>query len=242
MSFTVLVAYAMPALREEIAEVNSGKKAALSRPDFFHRSDRTTVGDTQKAASAYEVHLASYLLLAHFSFFEAFVESLIEEFMEFHGGKDAIMERGRRRFKRFVSSQSRSKVPLKAKLQDSDKSSWRKRYRNVSEALDKNGFRFPTDLLALFGARALFESTKRFKADKIPELLIDAFGVELTASDVDQFRKIQHLRNKIAHGDGSSVTFSVRDATKMNNFLRSIAVKASNHFAENFFVIESYIP
>ena len=77
LDFAVLVANAMPALRNEIQQVKSGTLPALPRPDFFHKSNRSTPDDLLKTEAKYEQYLASYVLLAHFSFFESFVEDLL---------------------------------------------------------------------------------------------------------------------------------------------------------------------
>jgi hypothetical protein len=76
LDFAVLVAHAVPALKTEIQAVKAGTLAHLPRPDFFHKSNRSTPDDLLKTEAHYERYLASYVLLAHFSFFESFVASL----------------------------------------------------------------------------------------------------------------------------------------------------------------------
>ena len=135
----------MPVLRAEIQKVKVGAQAALPRPDFFHKSNRSTPDDLLNTEAHYEQHLASYVLLTHFSFFESFVEDLIKEMIAFHGGESEFISRIENRVGRFLTRQAPDKTKLKRKLQDSDKPEWRDRYRKFSQQLDEGGFRFPGD-------------------------------------------------------------------------------------------------
>jgi hypothetical protein len=63
LDFVALVAHSMPVLRAEIQKVKVGTQAALPRPDFFHKSNRSTPDDLLNTEAHYEPHLASYVLL-----------------------------------------------------------------------------------------------------------------------------------------------------------------------------------
>jgi hypothetical protein len=240
LDFAVLVAHSVPALRSEIQLVKSATHPALPRPDFFQKSNRSTPDDLLKTEAKYEQYLASYVLLAHFSFFESFVEDLIKEMFAFHGGEKKFVDRIENRLKRFVTRQSPEIVNMKRKLQETEKAKWRDRYRKYSRDLDDEGFRFPGELLAAYGVRSLILKMKNLKAVHIPDVLVGAFQVDLSEAEVDKYHEIREIRNGVAHGDPAILT--MRQAVEMNGRLRDLALKISSHLAEHFFMIEKYVP
>jgi hypothetical protein len=240
LDFAVLVAHAVPALKTEIQAVKAGTLAHLPRPDFFHKSNRSTPDDLLKTEAHYERYLASYVLLAHFSFFESFVEDLIKELFVFHGGEGEFLARIESRVGSFLARQANEKTGAKRKLQDTDKPAWRPRYRKYSRELDDAGFRFPAELLAPYGVRSLVGKIKNLKAAHIPDLLINAFQLKLSQTEIDKFDQVRSARNAVAHGD--PITLTMRQAVEMNRTLRDLAVKIASHMTDNFFVIEKYIP
>jgi hypothetical protein len=240
LDFAVLVAHSMPALRSEIQLAKSGTHSALPRPDFFHKSNRSTPDDLLKTEARYEQYLASYVLLAHFSFFESFVEDLIKEMFEFHGGEENFVARIENRVRRFVTRQTPEIVKMKRKLQDAEKPKWRDSYRKYSRDLDREGFRFPGELLAAYGVRSLILKMEKLKAFEIPDVLVNALQVDLSEAEIKKYHKIRDIRNGIAHGD--PVILTMRQAVEMNRALRNLALKISSFLAEHFFVIEKYVP
>jgi hypothetical protein len=240
LDFAVLVAYAVPALRTELGVVKSGTGTFTQRPDFFYKSSRSTADDLLRTETTYEHRLAAYLLLTHFSFFEAFIFDLIQEMIDFHGGGDAFTLRSERRAKQFVAPHPAHIAKLKRKLQDSEKSGWRDRYRTYARKLAEEGFRFPGELFGPYGLKSFIAKVKKMKAYEIPSVLVDALRVDLSASETEEYHKIREIRNTIAHGQTTALT--MKDAVAMNKKLRELAVKISDHFTENFFVIEKYAP
>jgi len=240
LDFAVLVAHSMPALREEIHAVKSGTLASLPIPDFFHKSNRSTPADLLKTEAHYERYLASYVLLAHFSFFESFVENLAKEMIAFHGGEEKFVARIENRIKRLMTRQSPQVVTMKRKLQDTEKPKWRDRYRKYSRDLELEGFRFPGELLAAYGVRSVISKIKNLKAVHIPEVLVGAFRVDLSDAEIEKYDEIREIRNGIAHGD--PIVLTMKQAVVMNGVLRNLAVRISSHIAEHFFVIEKYVP
>jgi hypothetical protein len=240
LDFAVLVAHSMPALRNQIRMVESGALRALPTPDFFHKSNRSAAADLLKTEANYEQYLASYVLLAHFSFFESFVENLVEEMVAFHGGEDKFVDRVKRRIKRFLTMQSPQLVKTKRKLQDTERAKYRDSYRKYSQDLEREGFRFPADLLAAYGVRSLIVKMKNLQAVQIPDLLVDAFQVDLSKAEVDKYHQIRSIRNSVAHGE--PIILTMKEAVVMNGTLRELAVRISSHISEHFFVIERYFP
>jgi hypothetical protein len=240
LDFAVLVAHSMPILRNEIQLVKAGAHLALPRPDFFYKSNRSTPDELLETEAEYELYLASYVLLAHFSFFESFVENLITEMFTFHGGEKNFVARIENRLRRFATRQSPEVVKMKRKLQDAEKPEWRDTYRKYSRDLDHQGFRFPGELLAAYGVRSLILRMKNLKAVNIPDVLVEALQVDLSEVEIEKYHEIRVIRNGVAHG--GPVTLTIRQAVEMNGTLRNLALKISSHLAEHFFVIEKYVP
>jgi RiboL-PSP-HEPN len=240
LDFAVLVSHSIPVLRDSIAKLKSGAVAALPKPDFFHKSTRSNPGDLLKTEAHYETYLASYVLLAHFSFFESLVDNLITELFEIHGGEEKFIQRIRNRTRRLLSRQTAEGFQGKRRLQESENPRFRDAYRKHSRDFDEAGFRFPGELLAAYGVRCLVENTRKLKAVNIPVILTEGFQMDLSKSEVDHYHKIRETRNRIAHGD--PVTITMKEAVVMNGELRKLALKVSVHVAEHFFVIEKYVP
>jgi RiboL-PSP-HEPN len=193
-----------------------------------------------RTRSVYEHRLAAYLLLAHFSFFESFIFDIIAEMVDFHGGAEAFTSRNERRAKQFIGPHPAHIAKLKRKLQDSEKASWRDRYHSYARKLADEGFRFPGELFGPYGLKSFVSKVKRMKAHEIPSVLVDALRVGLSAPEIEEYHRIREIRNSIAHGQATSL--SMREVVGMNKWLRELAIKISDHFTENFFVIEKYAP
>ncbi len=85
MNFAVLMCYAVPALKRDLKLISAGTLPSLEAPDYFTK-DKSTPTTLHDFAKNYKGNLASYLWLANFSFFEAFISDAIKEMVEFHGG------------------------------------------------------------------------------------------------------------------------------------------------------------
>jgi hypothetical protein len=240
LDFAVFVSYAVPLLRSEIARVKAGTVSSLPRPDFFFKSNRSTPDDLLKIEPDYESRLASYLLLSAFSFFEAFVSSIIEELIEFHGGADDFVARSDTRTQRFMAPHSAAISKLKKKVRGAEVGNLRDKYRKFSRLLAEEGYRFPGELLAPFGLRMLIAKLKGLKAFEIPTVLSGALQLKLSSAEIKIFTTIRKTRNRIAHGKPSKMT--MRDAVAMATELRELGTKIALHLNENFFLVERYAP
>jgi len=159
--------------------------------------------------------------------------------IDFQGGSDFIA-RTAARSKRYMAPHVTKIAKLKRKLQDSEKSSWRDRYRKYGRLLADERYRFPGELLAAYGVRHLVSKLSKLKAHEIPDLLVDGLLMDLTKSEMKKYHEIREMRNAIAHG--SPLNLSIRKVVNMNIALRNLAIKIADHFTENFFVIEKYAP
>src|SRR6266566_6159728 len=190
LNFAVLVSYAVPSLRNEIQLIRSGQKPSLPSPDFFYKSNRSSTDDLLKSEARYEQRLAEYVLLSQFSFFESFVIDLVRQMIDFQGGSDFIA-RTAARSKRYMAPHVTKIAKLKRKLQDSEKSSWRDRYRKYGRLLADERYRFPGELLAAYGVRHLVSKLSKLKAHEIPDLLVDGLLMDLTKSEMKKYHEIR---------------------------------------------------
>jgi hypothetical protein len=236
----VFVAYAVPLLRNEVASIKAGTTATLHRPDFFHKSNRSTPDDLLRVEPVYESRLASYLLISAFSFFEAFVVGILEEVISFHGGEEDFLSRSRRRTRHFMAPHPPVIAALKRKLRGAEAGNLRDKYRKFSRLLSDEGYRFPGELFASFGIKTLVSKVKNLKAYEIPEILSDALQLELTTVETRSLNATRKTRNKIAHGEHINLTMF--DTVKMTTDLRKLATKIADHVSENLLVVERYAP
>jgi len=240
LGFAILVSYAVPALKDEATSLASTSQVLGRRPDFFHQSDRSTIDVLMRNAGKYEERLASYLLLTEFSFFEAFVVDSLSELIEFHGGEEVFLDRSIRRTKAHMRKLDRKLAKFKRDLQTTEKKNALAKYWTSSRQLAAAGYRFPGELFSPYGLKTLIAKLRRLKAHEIPSMLVDAFQVDLTPSDIERFHEVRNVRNAIAHGDPQPLT--MRQVVEMNIFLRDLAIKIARHLSDHFLVIENQAP
>ena len=83
LDFVVVVCHAMPALRADLA---AGHPELSFPPDHFHKSQNPKSW-VASHVGGYTDELARSTLLTVFSYFEAYVKDVLQEIVEFHGGK-----------------------------------------------------------------------------------------------------------------------------------------------------------
>ena len=238
--FAVLVSYAVPALRDEIAAAAAGSQHWSRRVDFFHKSDRSNPATLLQTEKTYERLLSAYLLIAQYSFFEAYVSDSIQELIDFQGGEKVFVERAVRRNRKFLDPVEKKLVKDKRKLQTTEKANATSAYWTSARALSEKGFRFPGELFSSYGLKTLILKQKRLKAHEIPSILADALQMDLSAEEIEKLDDIRKIRNQIAHGNSPQLT--MREVVSMNIFLREIAVKLADHLSEHYLIIERYAP
>lgn len=238
--FAVLVSYSVPALRDEIAAAAASARPWTRKVDFFHKSDQSTPTVLLQTEKTYEQLLATYLLIAQFSFFEAYISDSIQELIDFQGGEKDLLERTARRSKRFLAPVDQKLAKDKRKLQTTEKPNATNAYWTSARTLSAKGFRFPGELFSLYGLKTLILKLKKLKAHEIPSILVDALQLDLSVGEVERLEEIRGIRNGIAHGSPPQLT--MRDVVGMNVFLRDIAVKLADHLSEHYLVIEKYAP
>ena len=250
LDFTVLICYSIPNLKKSIKGYKSQvtNYETFSKPDYF--KDATPIPQLESIAKDYKENLSKYTLISAFSFFESYFRDVVEELINFHGGKENFIETVHLRHKTFLSTQSPSIIENKKKLTEPLKKKNTEKYQKHIKLLDKEPmYRHPSELLAAFGLKYFIEivTGTNFKSVMIPDILEYAFGLDLTEkinkhADLaeknlkETFDTMRKIRNSIGHGDGNSIGFEkVMDLIR---FLRFFAVKIDNHLINHFFVLE----
>lgn len=238
LHFALVVCYSVPSLKAQLKAFEGGV-IKMPKPDFFVH-DVSPPTRLRELASTYKKDLASFLLISHFSFFEAYVIDAVKEMIDFHGGQDDFVRRTESRDKKFMSSVPPSVLKDKRALQDSPKPSKVEKYKKHSKQLVNAGYRFPSELLSAYGVRMLIQKVNNLRAVGIPELLTDGLHMSLSSTQIQRFHAIRDKRNEIAHG--TSVNLALREVKRMNNDLDKLAVALDHHLVEHYFVIEKYAP
>lgn len=234
--FSVMVCYAVKALQAHLDGVDAGTEALLS--PYHYVGDKESITNLRAYAAKFESNLSAHLLLSVFSFFEAYVNAVVEELIEFHGGIETMVVRAEKRDRKFISGITKEMSIQRYKLREKKDANRKDRYRKFTRMLEQQGFRFPTETLSSYGVRKFGEDFSRLKAFAIPDFLTKALHVPLDAEDVKYFHKVRTIRNNIAHGDASSVT--LKDIGVINDFFRSWALLIDEHLLTNYFINEDY--
>ncbi|MEQ1087729.1 HEPN domain-containing protein [Acinetobacter seifertii] len=242
--FSVLVHYAVPALKQQISLVEKGVVQQLCRPDYYksnrenYYSSPNLLNSIKSRTAGYKSHVSDYLLLSLFSYFEAFVIDVIQEFLNFHGG---ISE-----FQNFAIKKSRNSMEILSNQKDIRKhrnnlkptsAKNQPDRKHATRELKKTQFRFPSDHFASYGIFMLGKKIEDLKARDIPEVLINVLLIELDPEDVRKFHNIRDIRNNIAHGQ--LVNLDIQAVTKHNDVLMALAKKINSHVCEFFKIYEN---
>lgn len=245
LDFVVLVSYAIPVLQRDIALTGGGvPPVPLDPPDHFVQR-RLDAAQLSAFAAGYEHELARTLVIASFSYFEAYVKAAIKELVEFHGGAETFRATAVRRSGKSLGALSAVATKAKRKLQEPDNKAKTEKYVVHAATLAERGFRFPSELFAAYGVARLLEKVSKekrleMKAYEIPGLLINAFHMTAFEKERETFDQIRVLRNDIAHGKRQTIT--LKTAISAGRDLRTWATAIDQHFVEHFFIQERYAP
>jgi hypothetical protein len=234
LNYVVLSCTAVPTLKKQI---QASGVAGIS-PDYFKGAP--DAAQLLSYAAVYQESLARMIVITLFSYFEAYVKGLLTEIVDFHGGPTTFQATADKRAKAFVANSSQTIIDSKRKLQERSKAAKIQSYRKHSAILVKEGFRFPSELLAPYGVKNLIQKAKPkgSKAFEIPELLRDALCFPLPAKDDARLNSIRETRNNLAHGKAGFITLV--EALTIGKDLRDISAKVDKHAVEHFFVVEAF--
>ena len=236
LNFVVLSCHSVPALKTDL---QADPNAVPGPPDHF-KGVGTTASALLGYISEYQKELARSTLITVFSYFEAYLKDALQEVVDFHGGNASLKKITRERSERFFQTIPAAMQASKLKLQDEPSPNKADKYRKHAQILEKAGFRFPTDLLAHFGAVQLIakiDEKRGFKAHEIPTILEEALLFPLTEPDRTEFERVRSARNRIAHGKAAALTLptSLRHASA----LRKLAAAVDAHITKHFLIIQS---
>ncbi|MCT3810567.1 hypothetical protein CMU40_09845 [Elizabethkingia anophelis] len=250
LDFSVLICYSIPNLKKSIKGYKNKVKnyETFVKPDYFPVI--TDIDRLEPLTMDYKGNLSKYILLSAFSFFESYFRDVVEELIEFHGGKESFINTLHTRHKQILHSQSTDIVKNKKKLNEPLKKKNWKRYKKYIDLLEKEAsYRHPSELLATYGLKYFIETVtgNNFKSVMIPDALEFAFGLDLTdkknqhadlkGKDLKEtFEIMRNLRNAIGHGNAGALGFEkVMDLIR---FTRFFSVKIDSHLVNNFFILE----
>jgi hypothetical protein len=238
-NFVVTICYAVPFLKKGMNTMKQDDPlSSLIKADHF-RHDVRKISEIKKVGtSKYKTNLAAYIILSSFSFFEAYFIDVLQEIVDFHGGKDSFINLAKSRSRNFMLKSTSDIVEHKAKLQEPIKPSKIAKYKKHSKELAKLGYRFPTELFAPYGVFHLLENLNNLKAYKVPQILKDGLIMDLDSATIETYNSIREIRNRIAHGKKGRLT--LKKALEINSFLHDLATKIDQHLIANFFIIEKY--
>lgn len=244
--FSVLVCNAVPTLKRTLTLHDKGVVTSLVKPDYYgalespdDKQQERVKKQLREKSIGYKTKLSRYILISNFSFFESYVSNVIEELIEFHGGKNAFVEKANSRARKQIMRDDDEIEFTKKKIRLGNKPAYHQRYKEASKKLDSTGYRFPTDLFTGYGTKMLLSKLANMSANDIPAVLVDGFHLKLSDAEVLEFHNVRDARNKVAHGE--SVGFSISQVTIMSKQLRSIALKLDQHLLRYYFITEDYI-
>lgn len=237
-NFAAMICYAVPTLSKNIKGVEEKiPNYSMVKPDFL-RNDRSSLSELKKRIKTYGNQLTSYLWLSNFAFFEAYIRKVLDELIEFHGGKELFLNNALKAIRTDISNVTDEQKKCRIKLQKPFDARKIDQYKKRAKKLRESGYRFPSELMAAYGVKNLIEKVNDVRAKDIPLLLQDAFLFDLDNKTLKTFISYKDKRNMIAHGE--SVKYSMYDTVGMFAFFKSLSFKIDQHLMHNFFINERY--
>lgn len=248
LDFAVLICHAVPNVKKTIrGSMEKIPYFSLPNPDYFNKEHEDKI---KELSNHYKENLSKYLIISSFSFFEAYFKSVIEELIDFHGGREIFIKNIKDRHQKLIETNEKEISKNKRKLQEPPKKKNYSQYEKHRKALEQNAlFRMPSELFASLGVKYILDlvGSDRFRSVMIPELLEHGFLMSLEekvnkSDDLknmtikETFSSMRDIRNKISHGNDPSIDFA--KAMDYIRFLRHLAVKVDKHIVEHFFILE----
>lgn len=233
--FSLLSAYAVPSLKKHLNEVKGNNPVrTIIVPDFY-RFDKSNKKRLNIFIKDYEKHLASYFLIAAFSFFEAYVKEVILELIDYHGGNVGWINNTNQNFKNIeIEMVKNDSIKHVSSLMEPFRKDKKGKYLNKKKILRNNNYVFPSQKMSIYGISQLISKIKDLRANQIPAFLEDVFN--LNFSKKRRFNNIRKKRNDIAHG--KKLNLSLRESRAMAKSLRGMSVEIDKFFLRNYFILE----
>ena len=234
LDYAYLTCHAVPALNAYMKAVENGSAQKIPNPDHFGQP-----GDHKRLKQIkenYKDSLGRFMLISTFSHFEAYVQDVVGEIFEFHGGFSALHALAKKRSQVATRSERLAKFPEIKPLSESRKPGKQGKYRKSISQLESKGFVFPSQMTSAYGIKMLSEAISKFRASRICEIVFEGLGMPRDAKMEDNISRIRVIRNDIAHGRRREyhLSKSIEDLKLM----RKYALTIDQHIIEYFLLIE----
>ena len=174
-NFAVMICYAVPTLNKNIKGVEGNiPRYKMVKPDFFEY-DKSNINDLKERIKKYQRQLSSHLWLSNFSYFEAYINRILDELVEFHGGSEFFLKTSKLNILKDMDNIPENIKKHKIKLQKPYDPRKIDQYKKKTKILNDNNYRYPSELFASYGVKTLLERIDDLRAKDIPTLLQDAF-------------------------------------------------------------------
>ena len=236
LDYAYLTCHAVPALNAYMKAVENGATQKIPNPDHFGQpGDHSRL---KQIKESYKDSLGRFMLISTFSHFEAYVQDVVGEIFDFHGGIAALHALAKRRSRVEARSERLANFPEIKPLSEFRKPGKQGKYRKSIEQLERKGFVFPSQMTSAYGIKKLAEAISKggFRASRICEIVFDGLGMPYDAEMEENISRIRDIRNDIAHGRRREyhLSRSIDDLKLM----RKYALTIDQHIIEYFLLVE----
>lgn len=235
LDFVVTSATAAGYLRKGLS--GQGSELEISQCNALFEPTLPPLSTEKKALPTYEEVLAATAFTAHYSQFENYFFSAIDEILDFHGGSEKIRENLERIQSRKPSERTAQAI---RKLRTPREKSKDMRYRTAATEVNGAEVVWPSQRFSAWGLFMLSEEVKqkKLKGHRIPDLANSLFGAGWTAAEIKKFSELRKLRNDMAHGE--SFRMSISDFLDQAPVLNLLAKKTDKNAVRDFLIIDLY--
>lgn len=236
LDYAYLTCHAVPALNAYIKAVEKGSAQKIPNPDHFGQpGDHSRL---KQIKESYKDSLGRFLLISTFSHFEAYIQDVVGEIFDFHGGIGSLHSLAKRRSGVETRSDRLRRYPEIKPLSELRKPGKQGKYRKSINQLENKGFVFPSQMASAYGFQKLAEaiSKSNFRASRICEIVFNGLGMPHDIEMESNISRIRGIRNDIAHGRRREyhLSKSIEDLKLM----RKYALLIDQHVIDYFLLIE----
>lgn len=237
LDYAYLTCHAVPALNAYMKAVD--EKAAPKIPDPDHFGKPGDFDRLREIRLTYKKSLGRFMVISAFSHFEAYVQDVVREIIDFHGGTAAFLVLAKRRSGVLTRPQRIERFPELKPLNEVRKMGKNGKYMKCVQALEGKGFIFPSQMASAYGIRKLAEAVSKngFRAARISEIVFDALGLPHDQSMDENIARIREIRNDIAHGRRRK--YDLKTSIDDLKLLRQYALAIDQHILTHYMIIEN---
>lgn len=153
LDFSVLICTSVPQLRHAFEEFDKDPNTYLATNSQFRPSNEPYATE-RRSMNSYKKVLGANLVLSVFSYFETYFFSVIDEIIEFHGGKDGMLKLAKKQVLGKPITKDENEKNLRF-LREPYKPNKADRYRKYTKELEDESVLWPTQRLMLYGVSQL---------------------------------------------------------------------------------------